>query len=104
MAHSGNLFYRLSTSGLSLWPFNHRALERTSAFRRTFFFGPSDLIIQKNNYDCKTKTNEYLGLSSDPISSFGDLKSESCREGEVHGLRMLSKESERSFEGAVEEG
>jgi hypothetical protein len=54
------------------------------------------LVIWKNNYNRKAKTDDYLGLSSDPSCSFRKVESENCREGEVLCLRVLMRAREVS--------
>jgi hypothetical protein len=78
MAHGRNLFYRLSTSGLSLQPFNLPPRSNSAAFQRCY--RPSadeDLVIWKNNCNRKARTGKYLGLSSDHqlfLSENGDQR------------------------------
>lgn len=96
MAHRRDLFYRLSTSGLSLQPFNPQPRSNRSAFRRrNSRSADEDLIIWKSNYDRKAKTNKYLGLSSDFKISIRKQRPEDCREGEVLGLHVLWGEREK---------
>lgn len=90
MAHRRDLFYRLSTSGLSLQTFSPQPCLNRSAFRsRNRHLADEGLIIWKSNCDRKAGTNKYLGLSSSPKISLRKQGLEDCREGEVLGLRVL---------------
>ncbi len=56
-----------------------------------------DLVIWRNNYDRKARTNNYLGLSSDSDASFQKVVSEYCWEGELLGLQVLRGAREASW-------
>lgn len=93
MAHGRNLFYRLSTSGLSLQPFNLRL--GTGTFRCCYPSADENLVIWKNNCDRKAGTGEYLGLSSDYLLIISENGwSEDYWEGVVLGLRVLVRARE----------
>jgi hypothetical protein len=96
MAHRRNLFCYLSTSGLSLQPFNPQPCSNRSAFRRhNRYSADEDLIIWKSNCDRKAGTNKYLGLSSGIQISIRKRGPEDYREGEVLGLQLLWGEREK---------
>jgi hypothetical protein len=79
MAHGRSLFYRLSTSGLSLRPFNLRLQADRAAFQHYNRQSAREgLVGRKNNCDRKARTNKYLGLSSERQYSF--------RKAEIRGL------------------
>lgn len=63
-----------------------------------------ELVVWKNDYDRKTRTNNYLGLSSESDISFRRTESENCGEDVAHDLLVaLGKEREKLRNCVVEE-